>query len=140
MSGLTFSNEFIARDESMHTQTSIKLYNDLKTEYRLEDKLVYEIVNEAVDIESKFITESISCSMLGMNTELMKQYIKYVADQLMIQLGYNKIYKVTNPFDFMENISVESKTNFFENRVSAYNKANVGTTEKDKVFELDEDF
>ena len=140
MPGLTFSNEFISRDESQHTQTSVCLYNDLKSEYRLSESNVIKIVSEAVDIESKFITESISCSMLGMNTELMKQYIKYVADRLMIQLDYNKIYKVTNPFDFMENISVESKTNFFENRVSAYNKANVGTSEKDKVFELDDDF
>lgn len=140
MHGLTLSNEFISRDEGMHTQTSVTLYNDLKTEYRLQDTTVREIIEEAVKIESIFITESISCSMLGMNIDLMKQYIKYVGDQLMIQLGYSKIWKVTNPFDFMECISIENKTNFFENRVSNYSKAGVCDTEDDKKFDLDADF
>jgi len=102
--GLTQSNEFIARDEGCHTETSIRLYNDLKEEERCDESVVRQIVEEAVAIETVFITESISCAMLGMNIDLMKQYIKYVADRIMIQLGYGKIYKITNPFDFMENI------------------------------------
>lgn len=140
MPGLTLSNEFIARDEGCHTDTSVSLYNDLKPEHRLSDTTVKEIIEEAVNIETIFITDSISCSMLGMNTDLMKQYIKFVGDRLMIQLGYGKIYNVANPFDFMEHISVENKTNFFENRVSAYNKAGVGGTAEDKEFDLDADF
>jgi ribonucleoside-diphosphate reductase beta chain len=140
MPGLTLSNEFISRDENSHTQTSIALYNDLKTEYRLSEDTVCQIIEEAVEIETVFITQSISCSMLGMNTDMMQQYIKYVADQLMIQLGYNKIWKVGNPFEFMEHISIENKTNFFENRVSSYNKAGVGDTEGDKDFDLEAEF
>ena len=140
MPGLTQSNEFIARDEGCHTDTSIALYNDLKTEHRLSEEVVMKIVEEAVDIETVFITDSISCSMLGMNTDLMKQYIKFVGDRLMIQLGYSKIWKVSNPFEFLEHISIENKTNFFENRVTAYNKAGVGDTEEDKKFDLTDDF
>jgi ribonucleotide reductase beta subunit family protein with ferritin-like domain len=138
--GLTLSNEFISRDESCHTETSIRLYNDLKPEERLEELVVREIIEEAVAIETIFITESISCAMLGMNVDMMKQYIKYVSDRIMIQLGYDKIYKVVNPFDFMENISIETKTNFFENRVAAYSKAGVGDKEEDKAFDLDAEF
>jgi ribonucleoside-diphosphate reductase beta chain len=140
MPGLGLSNQFIARDEAMHTETSIALYNNLKSNFRLPEDKVREIIEEAVAIETVFITESISCSMLGMNTEMMKQYIKYVADQLMVQLGYNKIWKVANPFDFMEMISIEGKTNFFEHRVSEYNKAGVGDAEGDKDFDLEADF
>ena len=140
MPGLTLSNEFIARDEGSHTETSISLYNDLKREYRVASSIVNNIIEEAVNIEIIFITESISCSMLGMNIELMKQYIKFVGDRLLIQLGYNKIWNVSNPFDFMENISVENKTNFFEDRVSNYSKAGVGGTEEDKKFDLYADF
>jgi ribonucleoside-diphosphate reductase beta chain len=140
LQGLTQSNQFISRDEGSHTETSIRLYNDLKPENRLEESIVREIIEEAVNIEIIFITESISCSMLGMNAEMMKQYIKFVADRLMMQLGYSKIYKVSNPFDFMENISVEVKTNFFEHRVAEYNKAFVGDKEEDKAFDLDADF
>lgn len=138
--GLTQSNEFIARDEGCHTETSIRLYNNLQLEQRLDKSVARAIVEEAVVIETVFITESISCAMLGMNIDLMKQYIKYVADRIMIQLGYEKIYKVANPFDFMENISIETKTNFFENRVVAYSKAGVGDKEEDKAFDLDADF
>ena len=138
--GLTQSNEFIARDEGCHTETSIRLYNDLKLKERLDELVVREIIEEAVAIETVFITESISCSMLGMNVDMMKQYIKFVADRIMIQLGYDKIYKVANSFDFMENISIETKTNFFENRVVAYSKAGVGDKEEDKAFDLDAEF
>ena len=140
MPGLTLSNQFIARDEGCHTDTSIALYNDLKSEHRLSEDVVKKIIEEAVVIESVFITESISCSMLGMNIDLMQQYIKFVGDRLMVQLGYNKIWKVSNPFEFMEYISVESKSNFFETRVSEYSKAGVGDTEDDRKFELDTDF
>ena len=140
MPGLSLSNSFIARDEQSHTQTSIRLYNDLQRDQRLEESVVRDIINEAVDIEMSFITESISCSMLGMNVDMMKQYIKYVADQLLVQLGYDKFYRVSNPFDFMEMISVETKTNFFEHRVAEYNKAGVGDSAKDRELAFDEDF
>ena len=140
MPGLTLSNEFIARDEGCHTETSITLYNDLKAEMRLDEAVVITIIEEAVAIETIFITDSISCSMLGMNVEMMKQYIKFVGDRLMMQLGYKKIYNVSNPFDFMENISVENKTNFFEDRVSNYSKAGVGGGAGDKDFDLGAEF
>ena len=140
MPGLTLSNEFIARDEGSHTDTSIALYRDLKTEFLLPEHIVKNIIEEAVGIETIFITESISCSMLGMNIELMKQYIKFVGDRLLLQLGYTKIWKVSNPFDFMENISIENKTNFFEDRVSNYSKAGVGGSVEDKKFDLDAEF
>jgi ribonucleotide reductase beta subunit family protein with ferritin-like domain len=141
MPGLTLSNEFIARDEGCHTETSISLYNDLKDDYKLDESVVMSIIQEAVDIETVFITDSISCSMLGMNVDMMKQYIKFVGDRLMMQLGYKKIYNVSNPFDFMENISVENKTNFFEDRVSNYSKAGVGGNgATDKEFDLEAEF
>ena len=141
MPGLTLSNEFIARDEGCHTETSISLYNDLKDDYKLDEAIVMSIIQEAVDIETVFITDSISCSMLGMNVDMMKQYIKFVGDRLMMQLGYKKIYNVSNPFDFMENISVENKTNFFEDRVSNYSKAGVGGNgATDKEFDLEAEF
>ena len=139
MPGLTLSNSFIQRDESMHTETSIALYNDLKQQYRLPETTVREIVEEAVAIESVFITESISCAMLGMNTELMSQYIKFIGDRLMIQLGYSKIWHVNNPFDFMEMISVQTKVNFFEDRVSDYSKTGVGDKEEDKTLSFNDD-
>ena len=140
MPGLTLSNEFIARDEGCHTETSIALYNDLKDEYKLNENVVKNIIEEAVDIETMFITESISCAMLGMNVTMMKQYVRFVGDRLLIQLGYDKLYNVTNPFDFMENISVENKTNFFEDRVSNYSKAGVGGDVGDKDFDLEAEF
>ena len=140
MTGLTLSNEFIARDEGCHTETSVALYNDLKDDLRLNENIVMKIIEEAVEIETIFITDSISCAMLGMNVAMMKQYVRFVGDRLMIQLGYSKIYNVANPFDFMENISVENKTNFFEDRVSNYSKAGVGGEEGDKDFDLEAEF
>jgi len=140
MTGLTLSNEFIARDEGCHTETSVALYNDLKDDLRLNENVVKNIIEEAVEIETIFITDSISCAMLGMNVAMMKQYVRFVGDRLMIQLGYGKIYNVANPFDFMENISVENKTNFFEDRVSNYSKAGVGGGEGDKDFDLEAEF
>lgn len=140
MSGLTISNEFIARDEGKHTETTIALYRDLMPQYQLNINEVYEIVDSAIKIEQEFITESIPCAMLGMNTNMMKQYIEFVGDRLLVQLGYPKKYFTKNPFDFMENISMETKTNFFEAVVSSYSKSGIGISSNDMKFELDEDF
>tara|TARA_B100001093_G_C26703048_1_gene959944 strand:- start:173 stop:1177 length:1005 start_codon:yes stop_codon:yes gene_type:complete len=141
MPGLQVANQFIRRDEARHTETSIQLYNDLKDEYRLPEEKVQSIVKEALEVEKKFIIDSIPCAMLGMNSNLMVQYLEYVADQLLLQLGYNKLWNSSNPFDFMENMSVENKTNFFEERVSEYSKANVGGTTEDRTltFGVDDD-
>jgi len=140
MPGLTLSNKFIARDEGKHTETSVALYRDLLPEYQLSAGEIYEIVGEAIEIEKEFITESIPCAMLGMNVDLMKQYIEFVGDRLLVQLGYPKKYMAKNPFDFMENISMESKTNFFEDRVSAYSMAGVGIAKEEMTFDLNADF
>ena len=137
--GLTFSNELISRDEGLHTEFAVLLYNLLK--YKLNEKEVFEIVNEAVLNEKEFIIEALPCKLIGMNSELMAQYIEFVADRLLQSLGYNKYYFTSNPFDFMENISLEGKTNFFEKRVGEYAKANVMNDEENQnIFELDEDF
>ena len=142
MPGLLKANEFIRRDEGSHTQTSIMLYQDLKKEYRIPEERVHQIVREALDIEKNFITESMPCSMLGMNVKSMNQYLEYVSDSLLVLLGYSKIWNSANPFDFMEGISIENKTNFFENPVSEYNKAGVGITQEEQklTFTGDEDF
>lgn len=139
--GLSFANQLISRDEALHTEFACILYN------HLENKLSYDVlkdmIEEAVNIEMKFITESIPCAMIGMNSELMKQYILFVADRLVVMLGYNKLYNVKNPFDFMEFASLEGKTNFFEKRVAEYSKAGVTATSKgmeDITINLDSDF
>jgi ribonucleoside-diphosphate reductase subunit M2 len=136
MPGLTLSNEFISRDEALHTEFAILLYSKLQT--KLSKTRIYEIIQEAVAIEKEFITEAIPCRMIGMNSKLMTQYIEYVADRLVLQLGYDKIYHVQNPFDFMELISMESKVNFFERTNSEYALAN--KTVDDDVFELNTEF
>lgn len=118
MPGLTFSNELISRDEALHTEFAILLYN--KLEKKLVKKKIQEIVSEAVEIEKHFICEALPCKLIGMNSDLMGKYIEYVGDRLAVQLGIDKIYNSTNPFDFMEMISLERKTNFFESRVSDY--------------------
>lgn len=118
MPGLTFSNELISRDEALHTEFAVLLYN--KLEKKLAKKKIKEIISEAVEIEKEFICEALPCRLLGMNSHLMAQYIEYMGDRLALQLGNEKIYNVSNPFDFMEMISLESKTNFFESRVSDY--------------------
>jgi len=137
MPGLGFSNELISRDEGLHTNFSCLLYS------MLSKKLTYgEILNiliEAVDIECLFITHSLPVELIGMNSELMKQYIKFVADKLLLNLGYEKHYNTENPFDFMEMLSLQGKTNFFEKRVAEYSKAGVGEKEQ-HIFTLDEDF
>ncbi|MBI96914.1 ribonucleoside-diphosphate reductase [bacterium] len=122
MPGLTFSNELISRDEALHTEFAVLLYSKLI--YKLSENEINTIIKDAVSIEQEFICSALPCKLLGMNSVLMKQYIEFVADRLCLQLGYKKIYNVTNPFDFMEMISLESKTNFFEKRVSEYALAN----------------
>jgi ribonucleotide reductase beta subunit family protein with ferritin-like domain len=138
MPGLTVSNEFISRDEGLHTDFACALYGELKG--RLATETVHQIIREAVSIEKHFITEALPCALIGMNAELMKQYIEYVADRLCQQLGYPKIWNGANPFDFMERISLESKDNFFEKRVTTYAKAGVGASAADKAFCLNADF
>jgi ribonucleoside-diphosphate reductase subunit M2 len=133
MPGLTFSNELIARDEALHTEFAVLLYKKLLK--KVSKKRVVEIVKEAVEIEREFICEALPCKLISMNSKLMSQYIEFVADRLMVQLGYDKIYDVSCPFDFMEQISIEGKTNFFEKRVGEYALAN---KEKDETtFDLD---
>ena len=136
LQGLTFSNELISRDEALHTEFAILLYSKLQN--KLDKNKIYEIIREAVDIETVFITEAIPCRLIGMNAILMTQYIEFVADRLCLQLGYDKIYNTKNPFDFMEMISVQSKTNFFEKRVSKYALAD--KTISEDVFSLCSDF
>jgi ribonucleotide reductase beta subunit family protein with ferritin-like domain len=136
MPGLTFSNELISRDEALHTEFAILLYKKLQK--KLPKSRIHEIVKEAVEIESEFICDALPCRLIGMNSTLMTQYIQFVADRLCLQLGYDKIYNVSNPFDFMELISLESKTNFFEKRVDAYALAT--KTKEDDVFEFNADF
>ncbi|PRT52877.1 Ribonucleoside-diphosphate reductase small chain 1 [Wickerhamiella sorbophila] len=140
MPGLTFSNELISRDEGMHTDFACLLYSHLVN--RPKKEIVERIITEAVAIEQEFLTEALPVSLLGMNSKLMCQYIEFVADRLLVALGLNKIYNSTNPFDFMENISLSGKTNFFEKRVSDYQKAGVMSKHKEESngFALDEDF
>ena len=118
MPGLTFSNELIARDEALHTEFAILLYN--KLEKKLKKNKITEIIEEAVEIEKEFICEALPCRLIGMNSSLMSQYIEFIADRLSVQLGGDKIYNTPNPFDWMEMISLEVKTNFFEKRVAEY--------------------
>ena len=118
MPGLTFSNELISRDEALHTEFAVLLYN--KLEKKLSKKKIKEIISEAVEIEKEFICDALPCRLLGMNSNMMRQYIEFVGDRLAVQLGNDKIYNTPNPFDFMEMISLERKTNFFESRVSDY--------------------
>ncbi len=121
MPGLSFSNELISRDEGLHQEFAVTLYSNLQT--KLDDDTIQNIVSEAVAIESEFITDAIPCQLIGMNATEMKQYIRFVANRLMAQLGYRRSLPVAmNPFDWMENISLEGKTNFFEKRVGDYSK------------------
>ena len=124
--GLTFSNELISRDEALHTEFAVLMYSKLAK--KLSEKQIVKIVKEAVAIEQEFITEAIPCKMIGMNEVLMKQYIEFVADRLLLQLGCAKAFGAANPFDFMELISIESKVNFFEKRLAEYAMANKDTT------------
>jgi ribonucleoside-diphosphate reductase subunit M2 len=132
MPGLTFSNELISRDESLHTLFAVALYHSLgKKVDRIE-----EIIREAVEIEKEFICDALPCSLIGMNAKLMGEYIEFVADRLAVQLGIPKIFKTQNPFDFMDLISIEGKTNFFEKKVSEYSRP----MESASAIRFDEDF
>ena len=133
--GLTFSNELISRDEALHTEFAVLLYSKLK--HKLSEEEIYRIVDEAVDIEKQFIIDALPCRLIGMNNILMRQYIEFVADRLIVQLGYRKLYHSTNPFSWMEMISLEGKGNFFEKRISDYALADKDKTAED--FNLDED-
>ena len=139
MPGLCHSNELISRDEGLHTEFAVLMHHNLSN--KCPDEEILEIIKEAVTIEKEFITESLPCKLIGMNNDLMKQYIEYVADRLLLMLGLDKIYNSTNPFDWMEMISIQGKTNFFEKRVGEYgNSANPNSNADDNKFELDEDF
>ena len=136
MPGLTFSNELISRDEALHTEFAVLLYNKLVK--KLPKAKVLEIIKEAVEIEKEFICDALPCRLIGMNADMMKQYIEFVADRLALQLGVGEIYKTSNPFEFMELISLEGKTNFFEKRVGEYALA---TTDKEEgIFDMDAAF
>ena len=138
MPGLCASNELIARDEGMHTNFAILLYSMIKN--RVPEKDIINMFNEAVMIETEFICESLPCALLGINKESMAQYIQYVADRLLVELGYNKIWNTKNPFDFMEKISMEGKTNFFEARPTQYQKSSVMNKTREDSFNMTEDF
>jgi len=137
--GLSTSNEFISRDEALHVQFGALLYKD-HIKNKLSTEKIYEIIKNAVDIEKEFVCESLPVRLIGMNQDLMSQYIEFVADHLVVSLGYEKIYNVTNPFDFMEMISLQGKTNFFEKVTTDYQKAGVMNSEKNRVFTTDDDF
>jgi ribonucleotide reductase beta subunit family protein with ferritin-like domain len=138
MPGLCASNELIARDEGMHTNFAILLYSMIQN--RIAESEIHEMFIDAVNIEIEFICESLPCAMLGINSDSMTVYIKYVADRLLIELGYNKIWNVQNPFDFMEKISMEGKTNFFEARPTQYQKSSVMNKTRESSFALTDDF
>ena len=139
MPGLCDSNELIARDEGMHTDFAILLYSMI--ENKINESIIHNMFLEAVYIEKEFICESLPCSLLGMNSVLMSQYIEFVSDRLLESLNYNKIWGTVNPFDFMESMSVEGKTNFFESRPTQYQKASVlNTSTCDKNFVAIEEF
>ena len=135
MPGLTFSNELISRDEALHCEFAVLLYNKLLK--KIDKARIHEIIKEAVEIETEFICEALPCRLIGMNSEMMTQYIQFVADRLSVQLGYKKIYNVTNCFPWMELISLESKANFFEKKPDAYALANKNS---DNAFDFSEDF
>lgn len=138
MPGLTLSNEFISRDEALHCNGGIALYSHL--ENKLPEESVRKIFREACEIEKEFITKSLPVRLIGMNGELMKQYIEYICDYWSMKMGYSKIYNSENPFDFMNYISLQSFGNMFETRISSYRKANVGVSEDELLFSLDTDF
>lgn len=140
MPGLCFSNELISRDEGLHTDFAVLLHNRY-LQNKPSDEIVSKIIKEAVEIEKEFITDSLSCELIGMNAKLMKRYIEYIADRLLKMLGKKPVYNKTNPFDWMETISIQGKTNFFEKRVGEYsNAANPNNKENKKIFTLEEDF
>ena len=138
MPGLAFSNELISRDEGLHCDFACLLYSML--EHKLSTEEIYRIICDAVEAEKEFVVDALPVSLIGMNADLMTQYIEFVADRLILALGYPKVYNAENPFPWMELISLQGKTNFFEKRVSEYKKSGVGSNREDQVFSLDEDF
>jgi ribonucleotide reductase beta subunit family protein with ferritin-like domain len=138
MPGLSFSNELISRDEGMHCDFACLLYSKLVN--RLPESTIFSIIGEAVDIESEFVKDALPVELIGMNSGLMIQYIQFCADRLLVALGYGKLYSATNPFDWMDMISLQGKTNFFEKRVSEYSKSGVGVDSAQQVIAFDEDF
>ncbi|GAB2461226.1 ribonucleoside-diphosphate reductase [Hymenobacter qilianensis] len=138
MPGLTFSNELISRDEGLHCDFACLLYGYLQN--KLSEERVHSIIRDAVTIEQEFVTDALPVNLIGMNAKNMAQYIEFVADRLLVSLGYSKIYNASNPFDFMEMISLQGKTNFFEKRVAEYQKAGVMSERTENAFSLDEDF
>jgi ribonucleoside-diphosphate reductase beta chain len=139
MPGLTFSNELISRDEGLHCDFACMLYNNHLVN-KLPKEEVQKIIADAVEIEKEFVTESLPVRLIGMNSDLMSQYIEFVADRLLTELGNEKIYNTSNPFDFMDMINLQGKTNFFEKRVGEYQKAGVLNNENNTTFSLDSDF
>ena len=139
MPGLTFSNELISRDEGLHCDFACLLYNNHLVN-KLPPERVRAIIGDAVEIEKEFVTDALPVNLIGMNAKAMQQYIEFVADRLLVSLGLAKVYNATNPFDFMEMISLQGKTNFFEKRVAEYQKAGVMSERVNNVFSLDEDF
>jgi len=142
MPGLTFSNELISRDEGLHAEFACLIYTSLVN--KLPDDVVHEMIRGAVDVERTFICDALPCDLIGMNRELMTRYIEFVADRLLVALGHPKLFNSTNPFDWMELISLQGKTNFFEKRVGEYQKAGVMSSvtgqEEARGFALDVDF
>jgi ribonucleoside-diphosphate reductase beta chain len=138
MPGLTFSNELISRDEGMHCEFACLLYKMLDN--KLTKEAATAIITDAVEIEKEFVSDALPVSLIGMNAKLMSQYIEFVADRWLVELGYDRVYNTTNPFDFMEMISLQGKTNFFEKRVGDYQKSGVLNNQENKSFSLDEDF
>jgi len=140
MPGLTFSNELISRDEGLHCDFAVHLHNEHVVN-KVPKERITQILTEALDIEREFITESLPVDLIGMNSRSMTQYLEFVTDRLLVELGCDKVYNATNPFDFMDMISLQGKTNFFERRVSEYQKAGVMTSnEEDKKIRFDADF
>lgn len=139
MPGLSFSNELISRDEGMHCDFACLLYKN-HLDHKLSEERVRKIITDAVEIEKEFVCDALPVKLIGMNSELMSQYIEFVADRLLAELGYKKIYETKNPFDFMDMISLQGKTNFFEKRVAEYQKSGVSNGNEGNSFSLDEDF
>ena len=142
MPGLTFSNELISRDEALHCDFACNLHNEHLVN-KVPKERILQIITEALDIEREFITESLPAKLIGMNSDLMIQYLEFVADRLLVELNCEKHYHSTNPFDFMEMISLQRKTNFFEGRVAEYRKASVKTSTDvvdTEIFDFNADF
>ncbi len=139
MPGLSFSNELISRDEGLHCDFACLLYTKHLVN-QLPKEQVKQIILDAVEIEKEFVTDALPVRLIGMNADLMAQYIEFVADRLLVELGNERVFNTTNPFDFMDMISIQGKTNFFEKRVAEYQKAGVMSNKENQTFSMDEEF